>query len=67
MPGCNLVRFLRDERGATAIEYGMLAAMIAIALIGSFVVFGGALNNLFGTNGVGRAGAVLNSRANSIQ
>jgi pilus assembly protein Flp/PilA len=29
----NLVRFLRDESGATAIEYGLIAAGIAVAII----------------------------------
>ena len=28
------MRFLRDEQGATAIEYGIMAAMIAVAIIG---------------------------------
>ena len=30
-----LVKFSRDRRGATAIEYGLLAALIAVALIAS--------------------------------
>ena len=36
-----LVRFLADDSGATAIEYGLIAALIAIALIGAFVALGG--------------------------
>jgi pilus assembly protein Flp/PilA len=28
-----IVRFLRDETGATAIEYGLIASLIAVALI----------------------------------
>jgi pilus assembly protein Flp/PilA len=28
-----LVRFLKDERGATAIEYGLIAAGISVAII----------------------------------
>ena len=35
--------FLREERGATAIEYGMLCGLIAVALIGTMSVFGQAV------------------------
>lgn len=28
-----IVRFLRDERGVTAIEYGLIAALIAVVII----------------------------------
>jgi len=39
--------FLRDEDGAAAIEYGLIAALIAIAIIGGSIALGGSLNNLF--------------------
>lgn len=39
--------FLRDESGATAIEYGLIAALLAVATIAAFMVFGGALTGLF--------------------
>jgi pilus assembly protein Flp/PilA len=42
-----LLRLLRDERGATAIEYGLIAALIALVLIRAFVTFGANLGNLF--------------------
>lgn len=29
------IRFLRDEAGATVIEYGLIASMISLALIGA--------------------------------
>ena len=41
------VRFLRDESGATAIEYGLMAALIAVALITGASALGNALNNQF--------------------
>ena len=31
----SLARFLRDESGATAIEYGLIAALIAVVIIGA--------------------------------
>jgi pilus assembly protein Flp/PilA len=43
-----LLRLLRDENGATAIEYGLIAALIALVLISAFVAFGSSLGNMFG-------------------
>lgn len=34
-------RFLRDERGASAIEYGLIVGFIAVALIAVLLVLGG--------------------------
>ena len=46
----NLVsRFVKDESGATAIEYGLIAAGIAIAIITAVQGVGGALSTNFGT------------------
>ncbi len=42
-----LIRFLRDEAGATAIEYGLIAAGISVAIIGVVNVLGGQLQNTF--------------------
>lgn len=33
-------RFLKDESGATAIEYGLIAALIAVAIIGGVSALG---------------------------
>ncbi|WP_445287845.1 Flp family type IVb pilin [Variovorax atrisoli] len=38
-----IARFLRDEEGATAIEYGIIAGLVAVAIVTS----------LSGTNGLG--------------
>jgi pilus assembly protein Flp/PilA len=40
-------RFMKDESGATAIEYGLIAALIATALITGATTLGNALNNQF--------------------
>lgn len=42
-----LQEFLKDETGATAIEYGLIAALIAVALIAALEAMGGSLSNLF--------------------
>jgi pilus assembly protein Flp/PilA len=41
-------KFLADESGATAIEYGLIAAGIAIAIIGAVNGVGTSLNGAFG-------------------
>jgi len=41
------VAFLKDETGATAIEYGLLAALISIAAIAAMTAVGGALTAKF--------------------
>jgi pilus assembly protein Flp/PilA len=38
---------IRDESGATAIEYGLIAALIAVAIIGALTVLGTNLSALF--------------------
>ena len=40
-------RFVKDESGATAIEYGLIAALIALAIIVGAGTLGNALNNKF--------------------
>jgi pilus assembly protein Flp/PilA len=40
-------RFMKDESGATAIEYGLIAALISVALIAGATSLGGALDNQF--------------------
>jgi pilus assembly protein Flp/PilA len=40
-------RFINDESGATAIEYGLIAGLVAVAIIAALTALGGSLNNLF--------------------
>ena len=40
-------RFLRDEEGVTAIEYGLIAALIAVAIIAAASAVGGGLSTTF--------------------
>lgn len=46
-----LTRFLSDQSGATAIEYGLIAAMIAVVII-SIAGTGGAVEALYETLGL---------------
>jgi pilus assembly protein Flp/PilA len=46
----NLVsRFVKDESGATAIEYGLIAAGISLAIIAAVNGLGSTLNGKFGS------------------
>ncbi len=42
-------KFLKDESGATAIEYGLIAALVAVACIVALTSVGTDLNKLFET------------------
>ena len=43
----SIVRFAKDKSGATAIEYGLIAAGIAVAIITMMTTLSGALTALF--------------------
>jgi len=53
-----LIKFLKDEEGATAIEYGLIAALIALAIISGVTILGNTLGNAFN--------AIGNSVSNAI-
>jgi pilus assembly protein Flp/PilA len=40
-------RFVKDERGTTAVEYGLIAAGLAVALLTALQAVGGSIDNLF--------------------
>jgi pilus assembly protein Flp/PilA len=42
-----VARFVKDESGATAIEYGLIAALIAVAIIVGAGALGTAINDKF--------------------
>jgi pilus assembly protein Flp/PilA len=42
-------RFVRDESGATAIEYGLIAALVAVAAIVALTQLGTELSSIFNT------------------
>lgn len=43
-----LKRLYQDESGATAIEYGLIAALVSVASIGALGALGGSLETMFG-------------------
>ena len=44
-----ITRFAKDESGATAIEYGLIAALIAVVIIGAVAALGTQLKTTFKT------------------
>jgi pilus assembly protein Flp/PilA len=58
-----LRRFAEDEAGATAIEYGLIAALIAVGAIAAMTSFGGSLGGMFNTVST-RAGDALGNAGN---
>jgi len=42
-----IAKFIRDEQGATAIEYGLIAALIAVVIITALTLVGTNLNGTF--------------------
>ena len=42
-----LTRFQKDESGATAIEYGLIAALISVAIIAAVTLVGTGLQEIF--------------------
>ena len=42
-----VTRFLKNESGATAIEYGLIAALIAVVIVGAVGLVGSQLNGVF--------------------
>jgi pilus assembly protein Flp/PilA len=44
-----MIAFVRDEDGATAIEYGLIAALVSVAAIGALTAMGDSLGVMFNT------------------
>jgi pilus assembly protein Flp/PilA len=44
-----ILKLLKDADGATAIEYGLIAALIAVAAIAAFQLVGTNLSSIFNT------------------
>jgi pilus assembly protein Flp/PilA len=42
-----LTSLVRNEEGATAVEYGLMVALIAVVIIGAVTLLGGNLNTMF--------------------
>ncbi len=53
-------KLMNDETGATAIEYGLIAALIAVGIIGALTALSGELNAVFD-----EVGTKLNEQASN--
>ena len=43
----SMVRFIRDEEGAAAIEYGLIAGLVSVAIVVALGALGTSLNGIF--------------------
>jgi len=59
------VDFIGDTKGATALEYGLIAALMAVVSIAAFTALGGGLENIFGSTSTG-AGEIITDAASSL-
>jgi pilus assembly protein Flp/PilA len=55
--------FLSDESGATAIEYGLIAALVSVAAIAALGSLGNSLQDIFGVVSNELGGAAANATA----
>lgn len=53
-------KFVKSDKGATAIEYGLIAALISVVIIGALTLVGSELNTTFNTIQSKLAGASSN-------
>lgn len=58
-------QFLKDESGATAIEYALLGTLIGVALLGTFTMLGDNVRIMF-SGGTNAAGDVIATQAAKI-
>jgi pilus assembly protein Flp/PilA len=56
-----IARFVKDESGVTAMEYGMIAALVAVAILTALGTVGSQLNTTFGR--IGSALSTANTAA----
>ena len=51
-----LQRFIREETGATAIEYGLIAALVSVVIIAALIFLGTTLSGTFNNVATSMAG-----------
>lgn len=63
-----LLKFWKDEEGATAIEYALIAGIIAVAVIAAFTALGGSLKTFFADIGSGleKAGGTIKTDLENV-
>ena len=58
MKHVNLKNLIKDESGATAIEYGLIAALVSVAAIAALTAMGTSLNAMFTAVSTALTGAI---------
>jgi pilus assembly protein Flp/PilA len=57
-------KFLKSDRGATAIEYGLIAALISVVIIAALTLTGNSLRDVFNKVGTTLSAAATTSTTN---
>ena len=60
-----LSAFLRNDDGATAIEYALIGMLVAVAIVSGLTLVSDSLENIFGL-GTGSPASVINNAAESL-
>ncbi|MEK6806899.1 MAG: Flp family type IVb pilin [Pseudomonadota bacterium] len=56
-----IMKFLKDEEGASAVEYGLIVGLVAVAAVAVLLTMGGNLSTLFDTVATKLGGAATSS------
>lgn len=60
-----LMALKRDEKGVTALEYGLIAALIAVAIISGVTTLGGAIGSTFTNIGTKFSASAISAPSNT--
>lgn len=60
-----IMRFLKDEEGASAVEYGLIVGLVAVAAVAVLLTMGGNLSTLFDTVATKLGGAASSSSSST--
>ncbi len=56
-----IMKFLKDEEGASAVEYGLIVGLVAVAAVAVLLTMGGNLSTLFDTVATKLGGAATST------
>jgi pilus assembly protein Flp/PilA len=59
-------RIRRDEKGATAVEYGLMVSLIAVAIVLAVTFLGGQISTMFQTAACGVQGKTYNAATTGV-
>ena len=61
-----MIRLRSEEKGATAVEYGIMVGLIAVVIIAAVTLLGGQLDTMFDTVGCQLKGGTMSTATASV-